>query len=169
MQGYQVVVVQRTIERDNWNLYIVHPSPDILIGATDAALLDELVVRMNQRATFELPPVLHNWSRIDSRALFWASRSEFSSQSNEPESGLAFVFSRMKQANSLRMFARAVGIPNEAEARAALVRDFVSFGAQERGGLSCGETESVVSEVDISASSVASLKLLALMGHIVQL
>lgn len=166
----EVVTTRRKVESEEWTFHVVRPGPDLLIGATDAAFLDELLARADLNTPFEPPPVLCDWSRFEPRTLVWAARRVKGPQSAAQELELGYFLAESERPKDLRLSVRLAG-PAEllAKVRASMQENLRSCAKPLARPLPDGEADFVIDVSDSKATGDACWFLLALIGHVMQL
>lgn len=75
IRGHDAVVKRETRWKDDWTTFVVQPTPNVLIHATDRAFLEETLDRIERRAkTRALPATLPEWKLVDTTSPVWAIR-----------------------------------------------------------------------------------------------
>ena len=91
VEGQQVLMFEEKLEEDTWSIYVAMPERDVLLCATDASYLKEVLARMRQHGQRRaLPEDLAEWRVVDTAAPFWAVRHYDKSQAQaDPSSPLS--------------------------------------------------------------------------------
>ncbi len=171
VRGRDVVTTHRTVERDEWTFHVARPAPDLVIGATDAAFLDDVFARIDQHAKPDLPPLLRDWRRLDLHAAVWAARSDPDVKEGAPKPALGYFFAEAEPPapGKLRLSLRFAGpIDDIAKARTNLLRDLASFAKPLAAKVPDDELDFALDLSDLQKAGDASGTLLALIGHVFQ-
>lgn len=97
IRGHEVIVTRKKQSEDVWTEFLTHPSPTVVIRATNRSYVDELLQRMEKKAKARaLPASLPEWKSLGQPTPIWAirhyDRKDFdddpsSPLSNEPQLG----------------------------------------------------------------------------------
>jgi hypothetical protein len=74
---HEVYVFDTKMRSDQWHLFVTQPKPEILLVATDAKYLEEVLKRMAVKEKAKnraLPPELPEWKELNLKAPVWAIR-----------------------------------------------------------------------------------------------
>ena len=73
--GHEVSVFQEKMEEDMWTTYLAFPKPNLVVAATNAEYLREVLARIDgKRGERALPDTLPEWKHVNMHADFWAIR-----------------------------------------------------------------------------------------------
>ena len=111
LAGQKVPVFEEKFERDIWTIMVAHPSPQILLVATNKDYLREVLQRMSAvSGPRALPSELPEWKQVDSNANLWGLRHYDRSQGAQDPSS---PFGGKKAANEADE--KAVGVVFKAD------------------------------------------------------
>src|SRR5205085_4097487 len=75
VEGQHIAVFQEKEEEDIWNIFVVRPRPNVLLGCTDRSYLTEVLNRIGHRETVRaLPNDLPEWKQVDINSKYWGLR-----------------------------------------------------------------------------------------------
>lgn len=75
IEGHSILAFQEEIEEGTWTTFLAHPRPNILLIATNADFLQEVLQRMGgKKGGRALPDSLPEWTYANTRARFWGIR-----------------------------------------------------------------------------------------------
>jgi hypothetical protein len=82
IEGHKVAVFQEKMEQDIWTMFVVFPTKNTVVVATNHDYLSEVLARMRAPGiTRAFPESLEEWKYVDTQAEFWGMRHFDRSQS----------------------------------------------------------------------------------------
>ncbi len=82
--GLKVAVFQDRLEEDTWTTFVVFPSKNVVVVATNEDYLRDVLARMRgAKGTRALPDSLPEWKYVNKKSQFWGLRHFDKSQSRE--------------------------------------------------------------------------------------